>query len=452
MKSCLTSRIDGSVRTLIKIQEVWTMRLELGKVRIQDVAFGEETRIRGGTLWIDRKGLIEHLKEDPRVKDVDVDLARPGDKVRIIPVKDVIQPRVKVKGKGQGFPGLTTRMEPVGNGRTHALENVAVVTTGSIVGFQEGIIDMWGPGAQYTPFSGTINVVVNIEPVDGLNEHQHEETVRLAGLKAGSFIGMAAKDAEPNEIQVFELGSITENARKYPDLPKIVYIEMLISQGLLHDTYIYGVDSKKILPTLIHPNEILDGAVVSGNCVAACDKITTFQHLNNSVVLDLYKRHRKDLNFLGVILTNENVTLDGKLRACNYAANLAKMLGADGAIISEEGYGNPDTDLMMNCRLLEDAGIRTVLITDECAGRDGSSQSLADCVQQAKAIITTGNVSALVTLPPAEKVLGKAEAIANLAGGYDGSLAPDGSITCELNAIIGSTSEIGYHNVTTKLY
>ncbi len=50
---------------------------------------------------------------------------------------------------------------------------------------------------------------------------------------------------------------------------------MLISQGLLHDGYIYGVNSQNILPTLLHPNEELDGAVISGNCVAACDKITT---------------------------------------------------------------------------------------------------------------------------------------------------------------------------------
>jgi sarcosine reductase len=428
------------------------MRLELGKISIRDVVLDDQTSIDDGILRIDREGLVRLLMEDPRIKDVKVDIAKPGQRVRIIPVKDVIQPRVKVGSQTQGFPGLTGRVVQVGDGRTHALENVAVVTTGSIVGFQEGIIDMWGPGAEYTPFSKTINIVVTIEPAEGITGHQHEETVRLAGLKAGSFIGQAAADTKPDKVEVFEMGSITENAVKYKDLPKVVYIEMLISQGLLHDTYIYGVDSKRILPTLIHPNEILDGAVVSGNCVAACDKITTFQHLNNSVVLDLYKRHGKDLNFLGVILTNENVTLDGKLRACNYTAKLARMLGADGAIISEEGYGNPDTDLMLNCRLLEDAGIKTVLITDECAGRDGSSQSLADTVQQAKAIVTTGNVSALITLPPADKVLGRAEAISNLAGGYDGSLAPDGSITCELNAIIASTSEIGYHNVTTKLY
>ena len=131
---------------------------------------------------------------------------------------------------------------------------------------------------------------------------------------------------------------------------------------------------------------------------------------------------------------------------------MAKMLGAEGAIISEEGYGNPDTDLLQICKKLENEGIKTVLITDECAGRDGLSQSLADAVTEAKAIVSTGNVSHLVKLPPADKVIGSKEAIRNLSGGYDESICEDGSIICELNAIIGSTSEIGYHNLTAKMY
>lgn len=181
---------------------------------------------------------------------------------------------------------------------------------------------------------------------------------------------------------------------------------MLISQGLLHDGYVYGVNTQHILPTLIHPNEELDGAVISGNCVAACDKITTYQHQNNSVILDLYEQDGKTINFLGVILTPELTTLEGKFRTCDYTAKLCKMLGADGVIISEEGYGNPDSDLLMICKRLEDAGIKTVLITDECSGWDGMSQPLADTAKEAVAVVSTGNVSHVVTLPPAEKVIG----------------------------------------------
>ncbi len=37
-------------------------------------------------------------------------------------------------------------------GKTNVLKGCAVMTTGKIVGFQEGIVDMTGPGADYTPF------------------------------------------------------------------------------------------------------------------------------------------------------------------------------------------------------------------------------------------------------------------------------------------------------------
>jgi sarcosine reductase len=396
--------------------------------------------------------LIDKLKEDERVKDVKVDIARPGEKVRIIPVKDVIEPRVKIEGKGHGFAGVTSKTEQLGEGKVNVLYGAAVVTVGDIVGFQEGVIDMWGEGAKWTPFSKTCNLVVDITPIEGLQPHNHEAAVRIAGLKAAEYLGEAGRNVEPEEVLTYEIGTHTEEEAKYPDLPKVAYVEMLISQGLLHDGYIYGVNSQNIHPTLLHPNEELDNAVISGNCVAACDKITTYQHQNNSVILDLYAQHGKTINFMGVILTPELTTLEGKFRTCDYTVKLCKMLGVDGVIISEEGYGNPDSDLLMICKRLEKENIKTVLITDECSGWDGMSQPLADTAKEAVAVVSTGNVSHVVTLPPADKVVGNAAAIATLAGGWEGSLEADGTIKCELNAVIGATSEIGYHNCTVNLY
>ena len=86
----------------------------------------------------------------------------PGDEVRIIPVKDVIEPRVKVEGNGGIFPGFISNVEQLDQVRTHVLKGAAVVTTGKIVGFQEGIIDMCGEGAKYTPFSKTHNLVIDL--------------------------------------------------------------------------------------------------------------------------------------------------------------------------------------------------------------------------------------------------------------------------------------------------
>lgn len=428
------------------------MKLELRRIYIKDLRLGNETSVKNGVLTVNQEELKNMLLEDQRIKEVKVDIARPGEKVRIIPVKDVIEPRVKISGKGKGFPGVTAKMEQLGDGQVNVLYGAAVVTVGDIVGFQEGVIDMWGEGAKWTPFSKTFNLVVDITPVEGLAPHVHESVVRIAGLKAAEFVGEAGRKVEPDEVLVYEMGTHAEESAKYPNLPKVAYVEMLISQGLLHDGYIYGVNSQQIIPTLLHPNEELDGAVISGNCVAACDKITTYQHQNNSVILDLYQEHGKTINFLGVILTPELTTLEGKFRTCDYTAKLCKMLGAEGVIISEEGYGNPDSDLLMICKRLENEGIKTVLITDECSGWDGMSQPLADTTKEAVAVVSTGNVSHVVNLPPADKVIGDPKAIATLAGGWEGCLKEDGSIDCELNAVIGATSEIGYHNCTVKLY
>jgi len=49
------------------------------------------------------------------------------------------------------------------------------------------------------------------------------------------------------------------------------------------------------------------------------------------VIEELYERHGKDINFLGVIITNENVTLADKQRSSDYAVKLAEYMTLDGA-------------------------------------------------------------------------------------------------------------------------
>ena len=427
------------------------MRLEQNIIHVHDVVAGDAAGVDQGVLTVDVEGLRQHLLEDNKIKDIKIDFAKPGDRTRIVPVKDVIEPRYRVDGQN-GFPGVTTKYVECGNGVVNVLKGAAIVTIGDMVGFQEGVIDMWGEGARWTPFSKTINIVVDITPIDGLDPHTHERVVRLAGLRASTFVGLAAKDAAIDETKVYEIGTIAEETAKYPDLPKVAYVEMTISQGLLHDGFIYGVDLKEILPTWYHPNEELDNAVISGNCVAACDKITTYQHQNNAMILDLYEQHGKTINYIGNIFSPELTTLDGKFRNCDYTAKLCHQLGAEGVIVSEEGYGNPDSDLVMIGKRLERRGIKTTLITDECSGWDGMSQPLTDTAAEAVAVVSSGNVSKVVELEAADKVIGNLKSAQTLAGGWDGCVAEDGSMKVELNAIISSTSEIGGHNASVQLF
>ena len=428
------------------------MRLELGNIFIKDVQFGEATKVENGVLYVNKQELLDAVGGDSRIVSIDVDIAKPGEETRIMPVKDVIEPRVKVEGPGGIFPGVLSKVDVVGSGRTHVLKGAAVVTTGKIVAFQEGIIDMSGPGADYTPFSKTLNVVIVATPVENLQQHEHEHAVRMIGLKAANFLGEAGRNVTPDEVKVFETLTYEEGLKKYPNLPKVAYVYMLQTQGLMHDTYVYGVDAKRIVPTLIYPTEVMDGAILSGNCVSACDKNPTYNHCNNPVIEDLYERHGKDFNFVGVIITNENVTLMDKERSSNWTAKLAEFLNLDAVIISEEGFGNPDTDLMMNCKKITAKGIKTVLITDEYAGRDGASQSLADADKAADAVVTGGNANEVIELPAMKKVIGYLEPADTIAGGFDGSLRPDGSIVAEIQVITGATSEIGFNKLSATQY
>ena len=428
------------------------MRLELGKIFIKDIQFASESKIENNVLYVNKDELRKAIWDDEAIVSVEFDIAKPGESVRITPVKDVIEPRVKVEGRGGIFPGVLSKVDTVGEGKTIALKGMAVVTTGKIVGFQEGIVDMTGPGAEYTPFSKLNNLVIIAEPAEGIKQHEHEKAVRFIGFKAAKYLGELARNLQPEETKVYETKPLLEQIAEYPNLPKVGYVYMLQTQGLLHDTYVYGVDAKQIVPTILYPTEIMDGAIVSGNCVSACDKNPTYVHLNNGVIEELYEKHGKEINFLGVIITNENVYLADKERSSNWTAKFTKYLGLDAVIVSQEGFGNPDTDLIMNCKKIETEGVKTVIVTDEYAGQNGASQSLADADSKADAVVTGGNANQLIVLPKLDKIIGHIDVVNVIAGGNHDSLKEDGTIEVEIQAITGATNETGFGYLTAKTY
>ena len=426
------------------------MKLEMGHIFINDIQFGEVSKIENGVLYVSEDAVREIVLEDEKIKSVSFDIAKPGESVRITPVKDVIEPRCKVEGRGGIFPGVIAKVDTVGSGKTYALKGMAVVTAGKIVGFQEGIIDMTGLGAQYTPFSKLNNFVMVCEPVDGIKPHDYEKAVRLAGFRVACYLGELSRDLTPDETKVYETYGIMEGKEKFPNLPRVAYVQMLQSQGLLHDTYVYGVDAKKIVPTILHPTEVMDGAIVSGNCVSACDKNPTYVHLNNPVVHDLFEEHGKTINFVCQIITNENVYLADKMRSSDWTAKLCRFLDLDAVIVSQEGFGNPDTDLIMNTKKIEAEGVKTVIITDEYAGRDGKSQSLADADPAADAVVTGGNANQLITLPKLDKVIGTLDYVNVIAGASDHTLHEDGTLEVELQVLTGATNETGFNLLSAR--
>jgi sarcosine reductase len=432
------------------------------KVTVSELGFSSPTRLENGKLLIHIDELTGLLRSDPNISDVKLAIARPGESVRIIPVKDVIEPRLSLIRDYPVFPGVLSAWDADANGVPSggivSLSGMVVTTVGSIVGFQEGLIDMSGPGARYTLFSRKHHLVLDITVKEGTERHDHEKTVRMAGFKASDYI---ARSVLNNPLPAGSRETLTNPG--YPDspvspkragrngLPRIAYLYMLQTQGLLHDTYYCGVDVKTMLPRRIVPTEVLFGAIVSGNCVSACDKNTTYHQQNNPIILELLRRQGKDWDFAGCVITNENVTLGDKQRSSTLATELIASLSPDGVIVSKEGFGNPDADLMMNCSKIEEHGIKTVLLTDEFAGQDGASQSLTDTHPKADAIVSTGNANEVIVLPPMKKVIGDDRVITELAGGSSKCLLPDGSVAIELQALIGSTNQLGIERISSRM-
>ncbi|EFG86080.1 putative glycine reductase, subunit ABC [Clostridium carboxidivorans P7] len=439
------------------------MKLEIGNFHVKDIVFGEKTSYKDGILTINKKEALDFVLEDEHITEADLVIVKPGDKIRLVPVKEAIEPRVKVNGNTL-FPGVTGEVMPVGEGRTHALKDCSILVVGKHWGgFQDGLIDMSGEGAKYTYYSQLKNIVLVGDTDEDFEKHEQQKknkALRWAGHKLAEFIANCVKDLEPEEIETFELDPVTKRSKEVQELPSVVFVMQPQSQmeEMGYNDLVYGWDANHMVPTFMHPNEVLDGAVISGSFMPCSSKWSTYDFQNNPTIKRLYAEHGKTLNFLGVIMSNLNVALEQKKRSALFVAQMAKSLGADGAIVAEEGYGNPDADFIACIVALEDAGVKTCGITNECTGRDGESQPLVSLDIKADAIVSTGNVSELIELPPMETVIGELQSLARdgLSGGWSNdeilgsSVREDGSIIMENNAMFCGDQAVGWSPKTMK--
>ena len=437
------------------------MKLKIGNFYVKDIIFGETTKFEQGILQINKEEALRVVYEDENITDADLIIAKPGDKVRIVPVKEAIEPRYRVEG-GPVFPGVTGELMQTGNGTTYALKNSSVLVVGKKWGgFQDGLIDMSGEGAKYTLFSELLNICLVADTNEDFEKNEQQKknkALRWAGMRLSEYLGKTVANLEPEDIEVYELNPLTKRTEKENMLPNVAFVMQPQSQmeEMGYNDLVYGWDANHMLPTFMHPNEILDGAVISGSFMPCSSKWSTYDFQNYPMIKRLYEEHGKTINFVGVIMSNLNVALEQKERAALFVAQIAKSLGVDAAVVAEEGYGNPDADFIACIVALENAGIKTVGLTNECTGRDGTSQPLVTLDQKADAIVSCGNVSELIILPPMETVIGDLESLARdgLSGGWGNdeilgsSVREDGSIIMENNAMFCGDRVSGWSTKT----
>jgi glycine reductase len=240
------------------------MRLERRWTQVHGLCMGSRTRLADGVLEVDAEALRAVLEADARLQRVRIDVAHPGEACRIGRVFDVMAPRAKLDG-GVDFPGVLGRLARVGSGRTRALAKVAAVVTDRDPGASGpwALIDMAGPAAALTAYAHTHNLVLSAWPAPGVGRQDYLSAIRSAGLKSAVYLAHASDAGAADVVEVFDLPALTRAAAAWQGLPRVAYVFQIHSHQCptgVDEGILYGDPVRQLLPTPIHPNEILDGA------------------------------------------------------------------------------------------------------------------------------------------------------------------------------------------------
>jgi sarcosine reductase len=400
------------------------MKLELGSFPVTRVSFGEEPGWSDGTLVVNPDRLCDLALQDSRIRRVTVDLVAPGEDTRIILMRDVIEPRIKVAGRGHVYPGVAGHpVDTVGEGLTYRYEGFAVMVCcevpphirRAVSAATDSIVDMSGPGA-VTVYSTLRYVVLTLETQPDLELTDWNEALLLAGHRVARALAALLIGLEPPRRQTFTLPALET------PLPRVVHVHTLNASmvpGI--GTGIYGF-TPHALPVLLHPNEILDGAI-AGDAVVGYPGKCTWLHVNNPILNSLYARHGRDVDWAGCIIARTRWGgLREKQRSAYQTAKLATMLGAQGALVSWNHGGNDLVEVMLTIQGLERAGIKTVFLTiesdikvvrmrPELAETGDDEPPLLFSVPEADAIVSTGTLAPTDVLPAMSRVVGGTELV-----------------------------------------
>ncbi len=389
------------------------MKLKRQYYDITDACFSHETKLENGVLYINKEDLKKEAAPLMKsIKSIDFEIVKPGENTRIIHLLDTLQPMYKLEG-GVQYSGFFSNPETVGEGITNLLRGFTVMESAALPWDEssassgllyprDAIMDMEGPIQEFTPFYKTVNFIILYELEEGKSSVEYDNEIRLIGIKISAYLAALTKEMEPDETEEFSIEETDES------LPNVVLVWQCQNQGPYSNTYLYGLSIDNLVPTLLHPNEMLDGCVVSGNYVWPAFKVPTYLHVNHPILLELYRNHGKTLNFKGVIFCrSHNPSNWHKTRCANFNIKLAKYLKANGLIMAWEGGGNAAVDGMLTIQCAEQNGIKASTITFEFGGADGTEGILlVDDVPEADAVISGGSIEKHYTLPDVDRVVG----------------------------------------------
>ena len=393
------------------------MRLTLAYHTVSDVRFGDTTHLDGTILLIDQEALQQHLLADRRLASVDFHIVHPGDSCRFGAVFDILEPRAKAPGTGPDFPGILAPIEMAGQGTTHVLQGSAVTVLDEGAPIASGkIVEMRGAAAAVCPYASLSHLVVvpHLEP--GLERHTALHALRLASVKASVYLAGAVVGQETATAEVCDTQGPAVARRD--GVPRIAYIGQIHSRqrvAEVDEQILYGANTDGMVPVLLHPNEWLDGALVTSYSSRG---VESYFYQNHPIILELHRWHRDGkIILVGTIATMAASDNDERARNCMLAAQQAKwLLAADGAMLTKYGGGAPHADMALTARLCEELGIRTTVQVEDMSQDRRAESALLFNYAEVDAMVHVGGHDTRWSVSAVERAIaGNPEAAATLA-------------------------------------
>ncbi|EGL37149.1 D-proline reductase (dithiol) proprotein PrdA [Oribacterium sp. oral taxon 108] len=347
-----------------KEEEILVRSLVRKHFKVTEVRRGSETKLEGTILFI-REGIEEEAAASQElVEKLELDIITPEQYHSFSNTIMDVQPIATKEGD-----------EELGCGTTRVLDGVVMMVSGTDsngvqigeFGSSEGYLDeniMWGrPGC---PDKGEIFIKTNVTIKEKTNM---ERPGPLAAHAATDVITEEIRKALKKAEESLAVDTETFNQLRRPGKKKVVIVKEIMGQGAMHDNLLLPVEPVGVLgakpnvdlgnvPVVVSPLEVLDGCIHALTCIGPASKEMSRHYWREPLVLEVL--HDKELDLCGVVLVGSPQINSEKFYVSRRVGMTLEAIGADGAFVTTEGFGNNHIDFASHIEQIGKRGIKVV--------------------------------------------------------------------------------------------
>ena len=347
-----------------KEEEILVRSLVRKHFKVTEVRRGSETKLDGTILFI-REGIEEEaVASQELVEKLELDIITPEQYHSFSNTIMDVQPIATKEGD-----------EELGCGTTRVLDGVVMMVSGTDsngvqigeFGSSEGYLDeniMWGrPGC---PDKGEIFIKTNVTIKEKTNM---ERPGPLAAHAATDVITEEIRKALKKAEESLVVDTETFNQLRRPGKKKVVIVKEIMGQGAMHDNLLLPVEPVGVLgakpnvdlgnvPVVVSPLEVLDGCIHALTCIGPASKEMSRHYWREPLVLEVL--HDKGLDLCGVVLVGSPQINSEKFYVSRRVGMTLEAIGADGAFVTTEGFGNNHIDFASHIEQIGKRGIKVV--------------------------------------------------------------------------------------------